>query len=598
MRNCLVAGNQTAANGGGVYLTAAGGNMINCTIVRNYSAASGGGCIYVGPGIGKPITNVIVSGNQAAVSTNDIGSFTAIGYSCGPELTAGGSSSNLTSDPLFVNAGSGYGTNAVLGDYTLQTNSPCIGAGYNASWMTVDPKVDLAGNNRIRPAWGTVDMGAYEALPFLGALSNSFTASPVVGASPLPVVFSGETSGNTNGLVWQWIFGDGTTNDWSVNGVVTNTYAARSNAYTVILNVTNAGGEWVSKTNLNYIQVYPVMAYVATNGLHVSPFETWGNAATNIQVAVDVAGAGYTVAVLVSNGVYTVTTVTNGITINKGITLRGFSGNWADTVIKGGFPASTNRCLTISGAGAVVDGFTITNGNLGANSLAGGGVNMSAGTVQNCLIIGNVANGISANAGNGAGIYSSGGNVFNCTIKRNVSMNQDGGGIFSAGVVSNCLITGNSTPGRGGGFRMSGAAIMDRCVISNNTAASNGGGIFKSNTGIGTIRNTLVAGNQSQALGGGLYCDTIPVSLENCTVVGNLAANGGGVYAFIAVLAATNCIIINNLGSAAGGTNELGGIAGNFAYSCSSDLVNGENNNINANPMFVRAGSGYGTNWA
>ncbi len=38
--------------------------------------------------------------------------------------------------------------------------------------------------------------------------------------------------------------------------------------------------------------LFAVTNYVSKTGAHVSPFISWANAATNIQVAVDVAGAG------------------------------------------------------------------------------------------------------------------------------------------------------------------------------------------------------------------------------------------------------------------------------------------------------------------
>src|SRR5207244_648682 len=53
------------------------------------------------------------------------------------------------SDPLFVDA--------AAGDFHLQTNSPCINAGYNGDVAT---GTDLDGNPRI--AGGTVDIGTYE----------------------------------------------------------------------------------------------------------------------------------------------------------------------------------------------------------------------------------------------------------------------------------------------------------------------------------------------------------------------------------------------------------------------------------------------------
>jgi len=61
---------------------------------------------------------------------------------------------------MFVANGSGYGTNHVSGDYRLRANSPCVNTGTNQGWMT--NSYDLDGRMRIR--YGTVDMGAYEAI--------------------------------------------------------------------------------------------------------------------------------------------------------------------------------------------------------------------------------------------------------------------------------------------------------------------------------------------------------------------------------------------------------------------------------------------------
>lgn len=585
IRNCLFAANQSGGNGGGANTSV---ELGNCTFVANKAAAIGGG-LYVSSAT-APMTNVIAIGNTAATS-NDVGGFaSSLGYSCSPGLTPG-VNGNITDDPLFVSAGSGSGTNAVLGDYTLQTNSPCMGAGTNLAWMTVDPVCDLAGNNRIRPFWGMVDMGAYEAYSAAGPLTNGVTATPAAGAAPLQVVFAGETSGNTNGLLWKWVFGDGATSDWSTNAVVSHTYAAaRTNAYTASLAVTNHAGETAAYSAT--IMVYPPVVYVSTNGLHIPPFETWASAATNIQSAVDVAGAGFTT-VLVSNGVYT---VASEITIAKAITLRGYSGNWGDTIIRGAYPASTNRCLAISGAGAVVDGFTITNGN--SYLARGGGIYMTAAsTVQNCLIIGNIA--VSTSAGIGGGIAAEAGSILNCAVQNNASTASGGGGglhVNGAGVVvSNCLVTGNrATVSAGGGLRLD-AGLVVNCILSNNVAGTSGGGGTKANTGAAMCRNCLVAGNQAATSGGGVNMST-GLRIENCTIAGNLAANGGGVFAAVAGLSGTNCIVANNKASGAGGTNDIAGLAVNFGYSCSPDLAAGVNGNITADPLFVNAGSGYGTN--
>jgi hypothetical protein len=372
----------------------------------------------------------------------------------------------------------------------------------------------------------------------------------------------------------------------------------RTNAYTVTLNVSNAAGETATRTLVDGIRVYPPIAYVSTNGAHVPPFETWEKAATNIQAAVDAAGAGFTT-VLVSNGVYT---VTGEIAIAKGITLRGFSGNWADTVIRGGYPASSNRILAISGAGAVVDGFTITNGYI--EGASGGGILMTNDSlVRNCLIIGNTT--YSSSAGRGGGVFASDGSIVNCVVQNNTSLPSGGGGgiymLYVAGgsvVVSNCLVTGNrAATASGGGINATGGLVVN-CVISNNIAGASGGGVSKGSSGAATCRNCLIVGNQAAGAGGGMgMIGSVGMALENCTIVGNLATNGGGVFTANAI-SILNCIVTSNKATSAGGTNNLAGDAMIASFCCSPDLVGGVRSNVTADPLFARAGIGFGTNCA
>ena len=123
------------SSGGG----AAGCTLNNCTLSGN-SADYGGGAVDSTP------NNCIVYYNGAKNEDNYQDSF--LSYSCTTPLPTNGIA-NLTHAPLFVDYAGG--------NLRLQSNSPCVNAGSNAS-APAGP--DLDGNSRI--VGGTVDVGAYE----------------------------------------------------------------------------------------------------------------------------------------------------------------------------------------------------------------------------------------------------------------------------------------------------------------------------------------------------------------------------------------------------------------------------------------------------
>ena len=118
--------------------------------------------------------------------------------------------------------------------------------------------------------------------------------------------------------------------------------------------------------------------YVATNGTSVSPFNSWQTAATNIHDAVALAGSGD--AVLVGDGAYR---LTNTLVVAANLSIQSANGPAATTLYRDA-AAGSFGLFTVSQSGALVAGFTMTNGYPASGN--GSAVNITAGTVSNCVI--------------------------------------------------------------------------------------------------------------------------------------------------------------------------------------------------------------------
>lgn len=276
--------------------------------------------------------------------------------------------------------------------------------------------------------------------------------------------------------------------------------------------------------------------YVATNGPHLTPFTNWSMAASNdIQAAINLATNGESV--LVSNGTYA---LVSQITVISGVTVQAYTNNGA-VVIDG---QTNTRCFNINHTNAVVDSFVIMRG---ATTNHGGGIYLTAGTLQYCTIFSNVS------SSNGGGVYCPGGTgisnllvvVSNCVISNNVGKN--GGGIYVDekkwnALFVDCPIFGNNANGYnsydgGGGIAVNQSKITVRnCIIITNVALQNGGGIYVRadyyNDKLSVIDNCTLSSNLSvQRYGGGIYAyeGAGPGSIyTNCRIIGNSANSGGG----------------------------------------------------------------------
>jgi len=197
---------------------------------------------------------------------------------------------------------------------------------------------------------------------------------------------------------------------------------------------------------------HATIRYVSLNGGNGSPYTNWTTAAHNIQDAIDVCADGDTV--LVTNGTYQLD-ATIIIPANRIITLKSVNGPQL-TVLDGGYPSRTNKCLKIlsqnSNETVIVEGFTIRGGYTTFAETAphagyGGGFNgLWSITVRNSLIYSNRCLGTTPGGGGGVTVNPGGGaTIDNCTIANNFSTVEPGGLQASGSVyVRNSIIVNNT----------------------------------------------------------------------------------------------------------------------------------------------------------
>ncbi len=209
----------------------------------------------------------------------------------------------------------------------------------------------------------------------------------------------------------------------------------------------------------------------ASNPAPVSPFNSWGTAATNIQDAIDASTNGDLV--LVTNGVYqyggkvVVTDLTNRVVLDKAISVQSVNGPWVTTIQGAGNSNGTAavRCAWLTN-GASLTGFTL---KFGATRASGGGVALVSGggvwcassnaMVNNCVLTANNA------SSGGAAAYQ--GTIRNCYMTGNSWNSSATVGVVANVVMNSCTVVSNA----GWGVSIVGLLAATNCIFYYNADA-------------------------------------------------------------------------------------------------------------------------------
>ena len=278
-----------------------------------------------------------------------------------------------------------------------------------------------------------------------------------------------------------------------------------------------------------------------------------GMGATRDDVVIQSSGTYRTLRMAAYSMVTNVTIVgitTHNSNADKGGAVEMSGGTLTDCVIRDGHSnyASARSGGNIFMYGGLVENCVISNGNAKSR---GGNIDMEGGTVHNCLI----SNGRATAWGGNVYMKGSGAILTNCTIVGGANTdtsaaNAQGGNIHveNAGTIVDCVIQNGTSLKSGGNVFMSGGILSD-CSISGGTAQGtawdNGGGNVFINGGVRVSRCEIFNGNggTGSATGGGIRCRSSSGVIEDCLVrdnaVGGICIDYGSVY---------NCTSVNNGG--------------------------------------------------
>lgn len=609
LTNCIVTGNTSTLDGGGIYVTSAAGslNLQGCTVSNNSTSGSGidGGGIAFQLAGSMVMNNTTVSGNTSADSGGGV---------------------------YFRNGGQFSITNSTISGNAGGSTTVSIGGGLYFFGTASGPLLiqnSTVSSNTIGGAGGGIVLAN-----FTGALSvqNStvaFNSSTAVGAVGGGIA---RTGGSGSVQLDSTILAKNTSQS-NVGADMSFTSLTLVTGTGNLIGVGDSGngavGAFGNQFGTKASPLDPQLGALALNSGTTKTHRPSSNSpavdkGTNpAGLLIDQRGVTRTLGSAIDVGAVEAPStilVTNANDAGEGSLRKAIDDANLDVGIfnviafDSTFFATPRTIAMSTGELAITDGvgiagpgnLTLDAGGLSRHFNIDGPGNLSATLIGMSLINGQVA------SGNGGAILMSNEDVVldsmkitNCT-----ATTGDGGAIANKQglgklTINNSYIGSNSAPsatGRGGAISLEsyGTLSLLHTHLANNTAGGDGGGIAAPNGGILTIDSSTLSGNIANHLGansnhggGGIFFyGQLGTSLEilNSTISGNQATNGqgGGVMmlSFNGTTVVRNSTITNNKAGAASRGGGIMSFLGSGNITLESSIVAG-NTNANAPDIYT-----------
>ena len=364
-------------------------------------------------------------------------------------------------------------------------------------------------------------------------------------------------------------------------------------------------GEHVAGTSYTLTAEFGGSYYVATTGSETNDGLTRETPRADLEKLVSELPDGSTV--YLEEGTYSITG--DWLQLTNNIAIVGLGAKPTDVVIKSVRPDVSNQgrhILKMTAEGARLENLTLSDGFWVDNAMgwtnSPGGMMMTAGLVTNCVF-----RNCTGSDFEGGAVYMTGGRIVDSEFYgnkayRGTNMGQlcTGGGIqMTGGILEYCVLSNNTAVGQGGNIYQSGGTNRFNRICRTSSSSRSGAGVFISNglmegceidgiTGAdstvaqagGTVRNCFIHDNTVTGNGGGVT-QTGGI-FEYNTVVNNKSLNfgAGGIY-----LNGANAVSRYNVAYLNGSTTVTADCNLRVAAGTSTD-------DIATDPVFVDATNG------